>query len=237
MEASPLNRLPPELRDRIYEYVVTPGKDPLNRLTPNKETRISINVSRGRPLARDLDLRYFRICRQMREEISEIFYSKNIFTIITKYLDLDSESTFDQLLKPFSGFSSWLEKIGKKNVAHLTHICIDLGWLTVESDHSLITSSLSLAATEIQQLLSDFHIPPRVLVLRAAYFIEVFPPIAHVMRYIDVPVGDEQAAKSMLENVTQTSKEKMPPYAFNRDVVYKTMDLFRDGVLAICVDV
>lgn len=55
------------------------------------------------------------------------------------------------------------------------------------------------------------------------------------MRYIDIPVGNRNEAKTMLESVTQTYKEKLPPYAFNRDVVYKTMDLFREGVLGICV--
>lgn len=217
MDCSPLNNLPLELRDRIYEVVAI------------NDQHISISVRTGKPVTNGVDLRFMRVCRQMREEATPIFYSTNSFTIVTKFLEAEGEPGKPENRRPFSGIQAWLGFIGPENAKSLSRVCIDLGWYTVEGEHSRITDFMGVAKEEIQLL----KLPPSVMVLRAAYFIEVFPPIGHIMRYIDIPLNDRETAKHMLETTTNRSKENMPPYAFNRETVNHTMDLFKNGILGI----
>ena len=176
-----------------------------------------------------LDLSFMRISRQFREEATPIFYSANSFTIVTKFLDTEGDADKPEVRKPFSGLQTWLNLIGSENTKRLSRVCIDLGWYTVEGDHSRITDFMNVAKHEIRQL----NLHPNAVVFRAAYFIEVFPPIGHIMRYIDIPFNDRKTAERMLEATTSNSKQNMPSYAYNRDAVNHTMDLFRDGVLNI----
>lgn len=169
----------------------------------------------------------------MREEITPVFYSFNTFTIITKYLEVDFLDKPEDR-RPFFGIKTWLKTIGERNIAHLSRVCIDLGWYTVEGSHERITQFLNIAKAEIDNLIITLHLPAQALVLRAAMFAEVFPPIGHILRYIDVPVGDRKEAERNVHRITEMSKDRMPGYAVNRDVVFRTMDLFRDGVLEIC---
>lgn len=217
MDNSPLQRLPPELRDRIYEFVTT------------QDEQISIIVRTGKPVTRGLDLRFMTVCKQMRDEANAIFYNANAFTIVTKYLETEGETSNPLARKSFSGIQSWLAAIGPDGTKSLSRVCLDLGWYTVEGEHSRISELMNLAKHEIQLL----SLPRKAVVLRAAYFIEVFPPIAHLMRYIDIPLSDIEAARQKLETTTSNSKKNMPPYAFNREIVHTTMELFKNGIFDI----
>ena len=214
-----LKRLPKDVRDRIYKSLVVP-----------ESGHVSINVKDGKPFAKQVDLRFMRVCRQLRREATPIFYSINRFTIITKYLEAEGEPRMSDATLPFEGTQLWLSAIGLKNAKTMSKLCIDLGWYTVEGAPERITQMMGVARDEIARLRG---LPASVTVLRAAYFIEVFPPIGHIMRYIDIPVGDRQQAKQILDATTNRSKEKLPAYAFNRGVVDHTMDLFKDGILDI----
>lgn len=212
-------RLPKDVRDRIYKFLVVPPTG-----------HVSISVKDGKPFAKGVDLRFMRACRQVRREATPIFYSANRFTIITKYLDTEGEPGNPEATLPFACMQIWLSAIGLKNAKTMSTLCIDLGWYTVEGPHERITQTMNVARDEIARLRG---LPVNVTVLRAAYFIEVFPPIGHIMRYIDIPVGDREKAVQLLETTTSRSKEKLPSYAFNRGVVDHTMDLFKAGILDI----
>ena len=218
MDDSILSKLPVELRDRIYEFVVTQG------------AQVAILIKLGAPTSSRLDLRFMRTCRRLRAEANPIFYRINGFTIVTKFLEGELPPSSPQARRPFAGVRKWLDAIGPQNAGRLRKVCIDLGWYTVVGgEHDMITEYMALARDEIRLC----SLPSDVVVLRAAYYLEVFPSIGRIMRYIDIPLNDREAAKRMLEKTTRSSIESTPPMAFNRELLDRTMDLFQAGILGI----
>lgn len=94
--------LPREVRDLIYAYfpylaAVHINQDPSKVLQPN--------IS--------------KICRQMRKEALEVFYSRNNF-----FLDLRGwkAASYPRLWTPRKIFEEWVTAIGDENAAHLRNI-------------------------------------------------------------------------------------------------------------------
>lgn len=98
MEQSPLSKLPPELRNKIYSEVLVIAED--------------INVAR--PASNYVPPRWgspvlLQICRQLREEESPIFYGLNSFCI-NSYEDINQE------------LSSWIVLLGRKTSSYIRRI-------------------------------------------------------------------------------------------------------------------
>lgn len=93
MDQSPLQKLPPELRNRIYELAL------LERL-PIAVSTHGPNEKATTPL--------LQTCRQIRVEASAIYYSGNTFDILPNYKETDASaictSAYDALAK-------WLENM------------------------------------------------------------------------------------------------------------------------------
>ena len=77
MDRSPLAKLPPELRNRIYDFTLTCDSPIKILCTTNPETRrlraYSPIAARNHPLA------LTETCKQLHEECTQLFYAVNIF--------------------------------------------------------------------------------------------------------------------------------------------------------------
>lgn len=122
MEASPLMKLPGELRNRIYELALFQASD------------ITVFVSGVRPhLFHPTEtqniLSLMETCKDMRAEASPIFYQVNKFVLIAKYL---GERYTGDIKNPRNtqwerGLNDWLDQLGPRNVKALSHIEVDIG--------------------------------------------------------------------------------------------------------------
>lgn len=102
--ASPLFKLPAELRNRIYEYALTDDKQPL------VVVHTWLSVSNGYGLCMQPAL--VRTCRAIRNEALSIFYSSNEFTA-------SFEMQYSERV-----MRAWLERIGRQNREHLQQILV-----------------------------------------------------------------------------------------------------------------
>ncbi|KAK4546437.1 hypothetical protein LTR36_002114 [Oleoguttula mirabilis] len=119
MEASPLKKLPAELRNRIYELalyqrdaITLVADDKTNTLHATAKTSIALTFT----------------CHEVRRDTLSMFYAINKFATRTNYfwlqrgLDANLRTTacFDQI-------AEWLECVGVANLKHMTHLCLQLG--------------------------------------------------------------------------------------------------------------
>ncbi|KAK3705650.1 hypothetical protein LTR37_013258 [Vermiconidia calcicola] len=95
---SPLTKLPPELRNRIY-YAALPIRK-----------QMSIKTIRGDAPPHVLNL--LQVCRALREEAIRIFYANNIFTLDVSF-SCDRERTY-----------SWLRHFPSYAISFLRSVCL-----------------------------------------------------------------------------------------------------------------
>jgi len=129
MDKSPLNKLPAELRNRIYELAL------------HESVGIHIDIWTGAPaaatriIAAGTSLALTKVCRQVSAETKTVFLAVNTFVIHTYYVDsleyLLADGTPDTK-DTVSGTVEWLLTSGRLIVQHAGEVTIHLGQL--ESD-------------------------------------------------------------------------------------------------------
>ena len=122
MEKSPLNKLPAELRNQIYELALF------------QSTGITVFVSGLRPhLFKPTEtkniLSLTETCKKLRHESSPIFYQINKFILISKYLGerYSGDINTARNTQWERGLCEWLRQLGDRNVNALSHVEIDIG--------------------------------------------------------------------------------------------------------------
>lgn len=122
MNTSPLQKLPGELRNRIYEFILY------------HIDGINVSISTGIPLlvkdaATEHMLALNTVCKQVHCESSPIFYEINKFTFIAKQVGEQYVGSIrdDRNTQWQTGLRRWLDQIGERNRAHLQHVEIDIG--------------------------------------------------------------------------------------------------------------
>lgn len=134
LEASPLNNLPGELRNRIYELVLRVPR-PVNI---NKSFECGKGGWKHRKndkwKARHNFLALLFTCHQIRRESTAAFYSCNEFVSFVRFgwhghnMNQRQASELDMGLRPAR---TWLKHIGQFNRAHLKSLIIDISvWET-----------------------------------------------------------------------------------------------------------
>lgn len=106
MDHSPLARLPPELRNKIYEIALTQEK-PVARFHPY--------ISRARDHCTHR-LALTRTCKQIHAESSQLFYSCNTFKLIAQSSDGKALTCLDSLVS----------RLGEANTAAMRRLQINL---------------------------------------------------------------------------------------------------------------
>ncbi|KAK6393644.1 hypothetical protein LTR65_002516 [Meristemomyces frigidus] len=124
MDSSPLGGLPPELRNNIYELALQPDHQiKIWLVSEGLEHKLG---SKGHANTFALT----RVCRQMRAESSQLFYSLNTFTVVLQTCILWPEvakltvNRVDAILEPLQ---TLIDTIGPGNVASLTSVTLQLG--------------------------------------------------------------------------------------------------------------
>ncbi|KAK4554392.1 hypothetical protein LTR86_008600 [Recurvomyces mirabilis] len=115
MDGSPLGRLPPELRNYIYELVLQVSKPIHVRCTDLNNTR-----GFGASIA------FTTTCRAIRSESLGIFYAVNTFTLHTTYMPEIKKwgtKSGDRLLN--NSILAWTSAIGSENCKSAKGIVID----------------------------------------------------------------------------------------------------------------
>ncbi|KAK5122087.1 hypothetical protein LTR85_004333 [Meristemomyces frigidus] len=119
MEASPLRRLPAELRNRIYELALYERKGITLFAGNEVET---LHATAAVPLALTVT------CQEIRRETLSMFYAINKFGVVTNFFMYHRLHDTDRYTKArFAQIVKWLEYIGAANTKHLTHLCVKLG--------------------------------------------------------------------------------------------------------------
>jgi hypothetical protein len=122
MEECPLNRLPGELRNRIYELALF------------QSSGITVFVSGVRPhLFKPTEtkniLSLTETCKELRHESLPIFYQVNKFVLISKYLGERYSGDINNARNTQweRGLCDWLGQLGARNINALSHDEIDIG--------------------------------------------------------------------------------------------------------------
>jgi hypothetical protein len=120
MDHSPLMRLPPELRNRIYEEV----------LQMSGEVNMILTSKVVKEPDQSIPLSLTTTCLQLRAETSRMFYALNTFVLATCFLAAaDPDCAIDAVwCKWYTWFfSKWLTCIGQANIKAAKEIVFDLG--------------------------------------------------------------------------------------------------------------
>ncbi|KAF2168227.1 hypothetical protein M409DRAFT_21667 [Zasmidium cellare ATCC 36951] len=142
MDRSPFAKLAPELRNQIYELVLY---DPQGFVFTYRNGRYDKNklVDIRKPNRKPKEANFFAIttvCRQMRKETSQLFYSINTFTHPMKLYRFGTKMSKEQTRRyglRLKHGRKWLKSIGPANSAAISHYEIDLGqWELWRSDGS-----------------------------------------------------------------------------------------------------
>lgn len=115
MDRSPLRRLPPEIRNRIYQLVLVQPGGIFICATPTFEDAIWGGLEQTPPpmSAPPFMLSLLYTCKQVYQESIGMVYSMNTYTVAiwnwTK-------------VSPITGFQDFIQRIGKQNSQALRHI-------------------------------------------------------------------------------------------------------------------
>ncbi len=123
MENSPLSRLPPELRLRIYEFTLHQSYFNIGPYKSFKGPPRSDHAEKHHLLA------LAKTCKAINRECVPVLYSINSFHILGRHT-----KSIVRLLSAFR------EAIGEKNTAALNSIVLEIGMLTMESFETVFAS-------------------------------------------------------------------------------------------------
>ena len=125
MENSPLARLPPELREYIYELVL---RDP---------SHLTVHLSSGRPKLsqpsafRHHPLALAQTCAQLRDESLSIFFRINTFALETDHITTHHPG-YGLRTSWLNTLRQWLDAIGDDNRRQLRDVDFDIGKLALD---------------------------------------------------------------------------------------------------------
>ncbi|KAK4546324.1 hypothetical protein LTR36_002001 [Oleoguttula mirabilis] len=155
MDASPLGRLPPELRHIVFNLVLlTPKLIDVGMTTPIYGLSGPFFGS-GMPPAQDV-LALTATCKQMRSEIIPVFYSANEFVInVSALAEETCENAIMEMVKSQALLlRGWLQSLGQ-NASCLRKVIIHAGaWETVFLD-ALASSALTAWAVDLLNTVFD----------------------------------------------------------------------------------
>ncbi|TKA42191.1 hypothetical protein B0A54_07279 [Friedmanniomyces endolithicus] len=127
MDNSPLAKLAPELRNRIYELALyVPGRSGIKVPLGNRGAQV-----KNAPLA------LTKVSREIRADTAKMFYAVNVFTVYAKIFDdmeenegpdgaMDAAGAAEM---PIDRAVNWFAKFGKKNAGMAKRVVINLGTL------------------------------------------------------------------------------------------------------------
>ncbi|KAK0861795.1 hypothetical protein LTS02_007553 [Friedmanniomyces endolithicus] len=127
MNNSPLAKLAPELRNRIYELALyVPGPGGIRVFITKRGARVN-----NAPLA------LTKVCREIRADTVKMFYAVNVFTVYTKIFDdMEEDEGSDGAMDaagvaemPIDRAVNWFAKFGKTNAGMAKRVVINLGTL------------------------------------------------------------------------------------------------------------
>jgi hypothetical protein len=199
MEASLFNKLPGELRNRIYELALLQF-DGVTVFVPG------IRPHLFRPTETKNILALTETCKEMHNEASPVFYRVNKFVLISKYLGErysgDIQNARNSQWK--RGLCDWLALLGSRNTAALTHVEVDIGtsflynyvpssesiWRSVASVRSLFgEKTLVCMKTELDWTYES----------RRAF-------------YVCIPLNDAAAAWRAVNEALEQQREELLPW-------------------------
>ncbi|KAK1058763.1 hypothetical protein LTR74_013155 [Friedmanniomyces endolithicus] len=127
MNDSPLAKLAPELRNRIYELALhVPGR-----------SGIKVRIGKRGAQVKNAPLALTKVCREIRADTVKMFYAVNAFTVYTKIFDdMEEDEGSDGAMDaagaaemPIDRAVNWFAKFGKKNAGMAKRVVINLGTL------------------------------------------------------------------------------------------------------------
>jgi len=137
MEASPLARLPPELRNRIYEFALSQPSPLATTWQPEVKKFTAFPPLAGRPSP----LALTTTCRQVRIECLQLFYAVNDIVIGFEKHTCETKHVCSSL-------ETMAELIGPANTAALHSLAVTLGKLEACSYRRLLLAVNALRSSK-----------------------------------------------------------------------------------------
>ena len=217
MDLSPLQRLPGELRNRIYEFALFQSDD------------VTINISKGIPqLHGDTNVKHTlaltTTCKQLRYEASPIFYEVNKFTLLSKQVGepYSGDIRDDHNIQWQKGLRTWLDQIREQNRAALHHVEIDIGTSFM---YNYVPSSENVWRS-VTGVLSQFDKNTRVnMKTELDWTYESRRAFA-----LSIQLSDPMAARKAVNEVMEEQRRELMPWcrsnhAGSRRATYMTVEL------------
>ncbi|KAK5116315.1 hypothetical protein LTR85_009287 [Meristemomyces frigidus] len=157
MDGSPFARLPPELRNQIYEPALTLGQPITTLWWPTSDNFLSVRSSGlHHPFA------LAQTCRAMRSESSALCYNLNAFELRV----LDTTATgYEHAVRTF------LSTIGPANAAALRTLAIDVGdWTVCRGGGQRAEILLEVARATLRLTKAMPHLPRRIKIIVNGYY-------------------------------------------------------------------
>ena len=202
MDTSSLIKLPAELRNRIYEYVLYQPQAVKVHIFTGTPTRIRKASDRERILA------LTAVCKQLCHECSPIFYEINKFRLIAKKAGESYNDPYiysEENTRWQRGLCKWLEDIGAWNVTNLSHVSISIGTTFMtkyepssESIWRSVASVMKLFNTDRTQIIMWTDINWTYNCYRAFT--------------IGIPLTDPKAAREAVNKVLDEQKKDLVPW-------------------------
>jgi hypothetical protein len=142
MDASPLSRLPAEIRNIIYELVLEDPEEtvlgPADSQKPGRKLKLALAQRR----ALDSTANLTRTCKAVRKETVELFYAIKYFCIVLPFSDA---------LRLRTLLNDFFDTIGPRNAAALRSLAIDINSVPTSHFHGTMTTSLLQLSWEVQR--------------------------------------------------------------------------------------
>ena len=199
MDQSPLSRIAREVRNRIYELVLTQPES-----VRIDESSFPIVFTRYQPHRRKL-LALTETCRAIRDECTQLFYATNEFSLVLR--------TSSRGLKKLPlALQNFYTTIGESNSRALRRIVVDLTpyWKDDWECQDEVLDSLCAFFDSVQQNLPKSDIPCKSKV--KCHFMYTLGSSAKIPQYIGITL-DLQALYSSWHNaMKRVEEEKKNPH-------------------------
>lgn len=124
MDDSPLSTLAPELRNYIYELVLTRER-PFRIFSNGRSAQLDLCDAKTHPLA------LTATCKRIHAECTSMFFAANTFTIclphVSRFFDVSISGTITPRVYNMVHLWVFQRAIGKDSASALRHLVLDLG--------------------------------------------------------------------------------------------------------------
>ncbi|KAK4546425.1 hypothetical protein LTR36_002102 [Oleoguttula mirabilis] len=207
MEASPLNKLPREIRDHIYELALTQSAPIEVHLCYTSLTHLAMATPRASNMKVETKEAVIAfaglptVCRQLRHEARSVFFASNGFRFVPIGDDEgDSEIEWMKLQR-------WLSFLGVRNIKHIKSCTLKLGRYYIED----LSQSTSQSVGRSLALMKRYLHPTVVFTVELTFdwldfdgVLDIDGPITAGLR---IPVGDARGASQELATVINNMAE------------------------------